>query len=320
MTTISEVVSALLKADSVCIVAHLRPDADALGSMAALRLALEQLGKDTRCVIGQDRPISENLFTIPGTDTVDVVTDLPQDYDLYVTVDCGSLDRTGFLASGIAKMLRHGKVVCIDHHASNQGFGNINLVLPECESTTTVLKPVLKELGAELNRDIAHALYAGLVTDTGSFRWGSPNMHIFASELMAFGLDTKQISTDLLDSTTAGDLQMIGRVAADVQIVEAGEINLAILVGRYEVISGHSDSAVESLVDFVRALDGTDMGVVFKEQVPGYWAVSLRSNDINCAKLAARLGGGGHTPAAGYSTRGEPEEIIAELVNIIEQY
>ena len=318
-SSISQVVGALQEADSVCIVAHLRPDADALGSVATLRLALEQLGKKTRCVIGQDWPISENLFTIPGTDTVETATSLPQGYDLYVTVDCGSLDRTGFLAPDLAKMIRRGNVVCIDHHASNPGFGNINLVVAGCESTTTVLKSVLEELGVTINHDIAHAMYAGLVTDTGSFRWGSPRMHTLASELMEFDLDTKQISVDLLDSTTAEDLQMLGRVLADVQIVPAGNHTMAVLYGGYDVISGHSDSAVETMVDFVRALDGTDMGVVFKEQVPGYWAVSLRSNDVNCAQVAARLGGGGHVPAAGYSTQGEPEEIIAELVNIVDK-
>jgi phosphoesterase RecJ-like protein len=320
MSSISEVVGALQEADSVCIVAHLRPDADALGSMATLRLALEQLGKTTRCVVGQDWPISENLFTIPGTETVEVVTALPQGYDLYVTVDCGSLDRTGFLAPGLAKMIRRGKVVCIDHHASNHGFGNINLVDVACESTTTVLAPVLEELGVRLNADIAHAMYAGLVTDTGSFRWGRPYMHTFAGQLMEYGLDTKQISVDLMDSNTAEDLQMLGRVLADVEIIPAGEHTMAVLVGRYDVISGHSDSAVETMVDFVRALDGTDLGVVFKEQVPGFWAVSLRSNGVNCAQVAARLGGGGHVPAAGYSTRGEPEEIIAELADIVGQF
>ena len=114
MSSMSEVVGALHEADSVCIVAHLRPDADALGSMATLRLGLEQLGKKTRCVVGQDWPISENLFTIPGTDTVEVTTSLPTGYDLYVTVDCGSLDRTGLLARDLAMAIRRGNVVCID--------------------------------------------------------------------------------------------------------------------------------------------------------------------------------------------------------------
>src|SRR5699024_11592026 len=111
--------------------------------------------------------VSRDLLTRPVTRTLRVVTALPRGYDLYVTVDCGSLDRTGFLAPGLAKMIRRGKVVCIDHHASNHGFGNIKLVDVACESTTTVLAPVLEELGVSLNAYIAHAMYAGLVTDTG---------------------------------------------------------------------------------------------------------------------------------------------------------
>lgn len=201
MSSISQVVSALQAADSVCIICHLRPDADALGSMATLRLALEQLGKKTQCVVGQDYPISENLFSIPGTDTVQTTEVLPQGYELYVTVDCGDLGRTGLLARDLSKMIGRGKVICIDHHASNRGFGNLNLVVPTWESTTTVLAAVLEELGTEMTPDIAHAIYAGLMTDTGSFRWGSPRMHTLAADLMEYGLDTKQIAVDLVNST-----------------------------------------------------------------------------------------------------------------------
>src|SRR5699024_3957448 len=124
----------------------------------------------------------------------------------------------------------------------------------------------------------------------------------------------------MMYSNSADSLQMLGRVLANVQIVPAGKHTMAVLVGRYDVISGHSDSAVETMDDFVRALDGTDLGVVFKEQVPGFWAASLRSNGVNCDQVAARAGGGGHVPAAGYSTRGEPEEIIAELADIVGQF
>src|SRR5699024_8445373 len=134
------------------------------------------------------------------------------------------------------------------------------------------------------------------------------------------GLDTKQIAVDLMDSNTAEDLQMLGRVLADVQIIPAGNFTMAGLVGRYDVLSGHSDSAVESMVDLVLAVGGADLGVVFRDRGPGCWAVSLRSIVINCSQVASRLGGGGHVPSAGYSTQGDSDEVIAELVDIVDKF
>ena len=153
-------VAALQDAHSICIVTHLRPDADAIGSAAALLLALRQQGKDVCAVVGQDREISRNLYTIPGAEDVIVSRELPEGYDLYVTVDCGSLDRTGFFADHIEQLAQQGRVLCIDHHSSNPGFGAINVVDTECESTTVLLLSILDSLEIQVDRHIAHCLYA----------------------------------------------------------------------------------------------------------------------------------------------------------------
>ncbi|MBK4157196.1 bifunctional oligoribonuclease/PAP phosphatase NrnA [Corynebacterium macginleyi] len=315
-----DAVDAISGAQSICIVTHLRPDADAIGSATALLLALKQRGKNACAVIGQDKDFAPNLYSIPAAEQVKVMRELPQGYDLYVTVDCGAIDRTGLFSADIASKAATGRVLCIDHHSSNAGFGSVNLVDSECESTTVVILTILDMLSVQIESNIAHCLYAGLVTDTGSFRWGRPTMHDVATRLMQFGLDTKQIATDLLDATTPDDLQMIGRVLAGLRIEYAGELGVGILVAGLADIDGHSDSAVESLVDFVRALEDTELGVVFKEKSPGIWAVSLRSTTINCVALAATFGGGGHVPAAGYMTSGSEESIIAELVSAINEH
>ena len=308
---------ALVQASSICIITHLRPDADAVGSAAALTLALRQRGKQTRTVIGQRREISSNLFSIPTVDEIELVDELPQGYDLYVTLDCGSLDRTGSLMEAVEAKAAAGRVLCIDHHSSNPGFGAINVVDPVCESTTVVLLDILDRLSVQIDRVIAHCLYAGLVTDTGSFRWGRPAMHDIAARLMLYGLDTKQIAMELMDSNSADDIQMIGRVLAGLSIEDAGEHRLAVLFVPYDEVRTHADSAIESFVDYVRALKGTDIGVVFKEQAPEVWAVSLRSSEVNCAEVALTFGGGGHVPAAGYTAHGTPEDVTAQLVGAL---
>lgn len=318
------VAECLGQARRVCVITHLRPDADAIGSATSLAAALRQLGAHVDMVIGQRREISGNLLSIPLADEVQLVGALPAGYDVYVTVDCGSLDRTGTLASDLGALVGRERgddsptVVCIDHHSSNEGFGHVNLVDVAAESTTVAIYTLLKQLEVQVGSDIAYSLYAGLVTDTGSFRWGRPSMHDLAAELMRHGLDTKQIALELMDSTTPEDLKMLGRVLADIRLLTMGEYTVAVLLGRYDHIYGHPDSAVENLVDHVRAIKGTDIAAVFKEEAPRRWSVSLRSSVIDCSAVAMRLGGGGHVPAAGYSTDGTDEEIIAQLRAVLE--
>ncbi len=302
-------------ARTISVVTHLRPDADAVGSACATVAALRQLGKRAVGLVGQERPVPANLLSIPGAGELLVTDRLPGGEDLIIIVDCGSLDRTGLLAAEIAQA--RDRVLVIDHHASNPGFGLLDLIEKTAESTTTVLDRLFRELGIDIDRDIAHCLYAGLVTDTGSFRWGRPRMHELAAELMGHGLDTRQIAVDLIDGTTVDDLRMMGEILAGLRVVPAGDHCVALLVADHTRVDGHSDSAVEGLIDFVRAIEGTDLGVVFKESRPGRWAVSLRSSVMDVSVLALSLGGGGHVPAAGYTTSGSAEDVVRELLGAL---
>ena len=311
MTQYSEAASLIGQAQTVAVVGHVRPDADAIGSVCATVAALRQQGRQATGYIGQPGPFAANLLSIPGADEVELAAELPE-VDLIITVDCGSIDRTGTLAGAIAA--RAEDTVVIDHHSSNPGYGHVDLIDAGAESTTTVLGRLFELLDVTLDKPIAHALYAGLLTDTGSFRWGSPAMHTFAARLMSTGIDVRAIAVDLLDSGSVADLRMIGQALSGVTVHEAGDHRVAVIVAPHELLSTGSLSAVEGLVDFVRSLGGTDLGAVFKETVPGVWHVSLRSNEMDVSRVAVALGGGGHIPAAGYTARGDVDEALAALL------
>ena len=210
------------------------------------------------------------------------------------------------------------RVIVVDHHNTNPGFGGLNVIV-ESESTTLMVRELLGYLGVELDPDIAYGLYAGLVTDTGSFRWGTPRMHEFAAELMQYGLDTQQIALDLMDTMGPTDLQLMGAVLAKTQIVPTKGLSVAVLTIPAGIHSRMSQIAVEAIIDYARALEGTDVGVVLKEQTPGFWAVSLRSTLVDVSAVAQKLGGGGHWAAAGYSAAGSRDEVIRELIDAIPQ-
>ena len=298
-------------AEKISVVAHIKPDADAIGSACALAFGLEKLGKDVEVYIGQPLPHSANMRTIPGVDRIHYGAPLPDD-GLVVTVDCASVDRTGSLMPAI--MEDPSRVIVIDHHNTNPGFGGMNLIV-ESESTTVMVRELLGCLGVELDPDIAYCLYAGLVTDTGSFRWGTPRMHVFAAELMEYGLNTRQIALDLMDTMGPVDLQLMGEVLAKTQIVPTKRLSVAVLTIPVGIHSRMSQTAVESIIDYSRSLEGTDVGVVLKEQAPKYWAMSLRSVVVDVSAVAQQLGGGGHWAAAGYSATGTRNEVIRQLLD-----
>ena len=298
-------------AEKISVVAHIKPDADAIGSACALAFGLEKLGKDVQVYIGQPLPHSANMRTIPSVDRILYGAPLPDD-GLVVTVDCASADRTGSLMPAILE--DPSRVIVIDHHNTNPGFGGMNLIV-ESESTTVMVRELLGCLGVDLDPDIAYCLYAGLVTDTGSFRWGTPRMHVFAAELMEYGLNTRQIALDLMDTMGPVDLQLMGEVLAKTQIVPTKGLSVAVLTIPVGIHSRMSQTAVESIIDYSRSLEGTDVGVVLKEQAPKYWAMSLRSVVVDVSAVAQQLGGGGHWAAAGYSATGPRNEVIRQLLD-----
>ncbi|AKK03372.1 DHH family phosphoesterase [Corynebacterium epidermidicanis] len=307
----------LEKPSAFAVIGHIRPDADAIGSVTAVVQILEKLGKTAQGWIGQPETFAPNLTTIPGGEKVLVSTEFPL-ADAYIVCDCGSIDRTGAFAEDLA--VTDAPVLLIDHHDSNPGFGTVNLLDFAAESTTTIVWQWLEYLDVDLDQPLAQSLYSGLVTDTGSFRWGRPLMHDMAAQLLTFGINTREIAADLIDNTSIEGLRMVGQALAAIEVRQVGRLKLAVLHAKNEAVQGLETSEVESLVDFVRGVHGADVGAVFKGYHPNWYAVSLRAiTDVNVSALATKMGGGGHLRAAGYTTAGSFADNLAALEAEIEK-
>ena len=303
-------------ATSVAVIGHIRPDADAIGSVCALVEVLGNRGIPATGFIGYTGSVDPTLDTLPGFDRVRFTDRLPDEVDTIITVDCGDLGRTGDLCRAVSEFADRGRVAVVDHHGTNRGFGTINLVAVGWESTTMLLWRWLISSGDEITPSVAHNLYAGLVTDTGSFRWGTARMHVMAQAMLAAGIDAAAIATDLLDRTTVPDLAMKGRVMAGMRVVTpgAGLPVLCVLTAGHAVIDGHGVDAVESLCESIRAVEGTDFGVLLKEYVSGTWQISFRSSTHVVSGIARRLGGGGHNFAAGATLREMSADDVIDAI------
>ncbi|MFC9896195.1 bifunctional oligoribonuclease/PAP phosphatase NrnA [Nocardia sp. NPDC127579] len=319
-------IAALNAAGSVTIVCHVQPDADTVGSGLALALVLERRGIPVRVSFAEPAELPQSMRTLPGVWHLVPPADVPDQVDLLIAVDCGSAGRLGALAG---RMDGAATTLVIDHHRSNTTFGDVNLVDPDAESTTAVIARLLEAWGEPLDAVVAHCLYAGLVTDTGSFRWVRPGTHALADRLLATGIDGPEIARTLLDTHPFAWLPMLSRVLGTARLepaVRDGTGLVYVFVRRADE-TGVGSEEVESVIDIVRTTTEAGIAAVFKESrtVEDRWTVSLRSRDsgpgmcdgVDVAAVATALGGGGHRYAAGYTAYGDPEGIVAALLAVL---
>jgi phosphoesterase RecJ-like protein len=318
----AKAVTLLDGADEVCLACHVRPDGDALGSMLAVAHALRAPGRprSARVVASfGDQPfeVPAILRFLPGTGLLSPPARYPDRPRLMVTFDVGSIDRLGALAANAA---RAEELIVVDHHASNTRFGTVNLIDPDAAATAMLAADLVGALGAELTREIAFGLYAGLVTDTGSFKYSStsPAVHELAARLLRTGIEPGAVARELWDRAPFGYLGLLscalGR--AELEPAAAGGHGLVwTTVTRADrATRGLPLEAAEPVIDVVRRTDEADVAVVLKESDDGLWQVSARSKGkVDVGRACTRLGGGGHRFAAGFTIGGSPAEAMALL-------
>ncbi|MEV6387004.1 bifunctional oligoribonuclease/PAP phosphatase NrnA [Nocardia xishanensis] len=316
-------VAALTAAGSVTILCHVQPDADTIGSGLALALVLHRRGIPVWVSFAEPAELPASMRSLPGIEHLVPPAEVPHEVDLLVAVDCGSAGRLGALADRLSGA---ATTMVVDHHRSNTRFGAINVIDPGAESTTSLIARLLDAWGVPIDPEVAHCLYAGLVTDTGSFRWVRPGTHRLAERLLATGIDGAEIARTLLDTHPFDWLPMLSRVLGTARLEPAarGGTGLAYAFVRRDDVTGVRSEEIESVIDIVRTTAEAGVAAVFKESrtIDGRWTVSLRSRDsgpgahdgVDVAEVATALGGGGHRYAAGYTTDGCPEDVVRALL------
>jgi bifunctional oligoribonuclease and PAP phosphatase NrnA len=315
-------VKALTAATEICLACHIRPDADALGSMLAVAHALRDcLPRTTVIASFGDRPfeVPRILRFLPGASLpcaglLRPPEQVPARPQVMVTFDAASPDRLGLLE---ANAQAAGELIVLDHHASNPGFGTVHLVDPAAAATAVLAFELTDRLGAPLSSEIAHCLYAGLVTDTGSFKYSAttPGVHEMAARLLAAGVDPEAVAHELWDRAPFGYLGMLA-AALGRAVLERGEDGRDGLVWTTvtradRAAFGLPLDAAESVIDVVRRTDEADVAAVLKESDDGQWQVSVRSKGrTDVGRVCVALGGGGHARAAGFTACGTAAETI----------
>jgi phosphoesterase RecJ-like protein len=316
---LAAVVEALRSNDRFLVTTHENPDGDALGSLLALKLGLDRLGKDAVMYLYGTAPLPQEYAFM---ELDDLLREVPADASerVLVALDCANESRLGPEPSVLA---RAPLSLNIDHHHDNSRFGEINLIVPYASSTGEVLRDLFRELGIELTPQIAEALYIALVTDTGRFQYRNTTAKALrlAAELVEAGADVHRVFQGVYESVQFAKLKLLARALERAQVYEGGAIVVSYLLRTDFREVGAAEPYSEGIIDFLRAVEGAEMAVLIREPPRTDGAapsrrVSLRSStdELDVSAIARKSGGGGHRQAAGFSTEATIPEITEFVV------
>jgi len=311
---LSAICRVLREKDRFLVACHENPEGDAIGSELALALALRKMGK-TATVLNAD-PVPANLLFLPGADTV-VFSGDGSKYDVAVVVDCGSPERTGCVARELRKC---PLLVNIDHHRTNGDLGELSLVDPDAAATGLLVHRILSAMGYEIGLDVATNIYVAILTDTGSFHYGSSSPEAFevAGEMVRRGVDPWAVAERVYETQSAQRLRLLGRVLDSLEVSDGGKV-ASITTMREDLREFASGKdALEGFINYPRSIVGVEVAVSFREEEGGVFRVSFRSKGrVDVSAVAARFGGGGHRNAAGCTVSGTLADVKTRVLEAL---
>jgi bifunctional oligoribonuclease and PAP phosphatase NrnA len=306
------VADAIRSHDRFLLVTHENPDGDALGSILAMKLALDQLGKESVMYLYGEAPLPAEYSFMS---LENLTRELPGDWRerVLLAVDCANESRMGLDPSVLADA---PLVIDVDHHHDNTRFGAVNLIVPNASSTGEVLRDVFAELDVELTPEIAEALYIALVTDTGRFQYANttPKALRLAAELVEAGADAHRIFQSVYETVQFAKLKLLARALERARIYDGGRLVVSYLLRSDFTDIGAAEAYSEGIIDYLRAVEGADMAALIREPPRSdgpVRRVSLRAStdELDVSAIARKSGGGGHRQAAGFSSDDSVEEI-----------
>jgi phosphoesterase RecJ-like protein len=305
----------LTEGRSFVLACHQRPDGDALGSALALARVLRAMGKDAT-VVSEDG-VPELCSFIPESETVVTGTDR-RDFDVGVLVDSEGAKRVGSAADAV----RSARVTaCIDHHLPDGEFGEIRIVDSTASSTAELLLALLQANDVSVDSVVATQLMAGLVNDTGAFRFANTSPETFraAAHLMELGASPSAVAREIYESKPMRAMKLLGRALESLQTDPSGSVVWAVITQSDLREFGATDADTDSVVNVVSQVKGPSVAILLRETEPRSIRISLRSRDgVDVNQIARAFGGGGHAAAAG-CTIARPldaarEAVVAEVL------
>lgn len=319
MSELSTAAEKISEADSLALACHIGPDGDALGSMIGFGLAAKNQGKSVVASFGSPFDIPSNLSFLP-TELLVAPSEFPKEPGTMIVFDAGSPDRLGELGSNAGKA---ATLIVVDHHMTNDGFGDVSLVDSSAAATGEIVYELLGLLGWPIDPVIATCLHTALVTDTGRFMYANtkPETLRIAASLLEAGAQPAEIGRYVYEETPFGYLKASSLALSRAALDEERAVVTAVVSDEDLREAGIDWGDIDGLIDTLRLAEEADVAALAKVHDDGRVKVSLRSRGAtDVGSLAARMGGGGHRLAAGFTAERDPRELLDEVVRMVEDF
>ncbi len=316
-SSFDKVIAVLKKYNRFTIGCHIHPDGDAIGSLLAMGLSLEMSGKLVEMVLPEGEPVTFGF--LPGVEKTKRISNL--DPEVVICLDCAEKSRLQLPSEVFSS---EPLLVNIDHHISNFGFGDVNLVLPDAAATGQIVYELLNLGEFPIDSRIAMSVYAAISTDTGFFRYSNTTGKVLslASELVnKFRISPSEVAEWVYEEKSFSSVRLLGEVLSTLKISEDNQFSWMILdqqmLKKYPI----ELDEMENYVNYANSVQGVKVGLFFKEIKPGEVKISWRSKaNIDVSRLAVHFGGGGHARAAGCLIKGSLPDVINEVLSFVQQY
>jgi phosphoesterase RecJ-like protein len=310
--TLEQVLEAVRGRKSFLVTSHARPDGDAVGSVLACWMMLEQMGKQAEMVLYDHVPLIYR--TLPGADRIRCASTIDRQYDAVIFLECDGIARTGL------KGLEGQFLINVDHHASARNFAHINWVDTRASAVAELVYGMAQAAGVPITPAMATCVYTAVLTDTGSFCYECTHEQTFAlaQDLVRHGASPSRIAQDVYFSNPTSKMRLLGAALNTLQ--REGPIAWLWVTHGDMVRTGAEEEDCGGIVNYAVSISGVEVAVFVRELPDHRLRLSLRSKgQINVAKVAERFGGGGHENAGGCTLEGPLSAAIDRILNELRQ-
>lgn len=314
MSVLESIKEKVLESTSIVILTHEHPDGDAIGSSLALLHGLRKLGKEADVfILGAPKCFG----ILPSFNEIKEYVPEDSSYDLCIALDSSDLERLGSYKD---VFLKAKNTIVIDHHITNQNFGDVNYVNAVASSTCQNLLVILAYLDVAISKEIAACAYAGILTDTGGFRYNvQTETFELAGMLLETGIDVSKIYRNLFDISSEPKTKLLGRALERLEVLSSGRIAFTYVLKADEEEFKTQEGDHENIVNYGRNIEGVEVSILVHERDDKF-KISLRSNEyLDVSLIATKYGGGGHMKAAGMSTDMSLDLIKQTIVSEVEK-
>jgi phosphoesterase RecJ-like protein len=309
VSILTEITRTIEGSARVFLTTHVNPDGDAIGSLLALNRLLSGFGKEVTAFTAD--PIPSNFMFLPTSDRVIHALENigERAFDLCIVVDSTDWERTG---RDILSEVGPVKVINIDHHVSNNRFGDINYINSGASAVGEMLFDVIQALGVPIEADVATCLYTAIMTDTGSFTYSNTTARAFeiSEKLVRCGAQPAKVAEEVNENYSVSRLELLRLALFSLEFTGDRRIGSMTITQKmfHETLTG--PDMIEGFIDYPRFVAGVKVAVLFRELAGGGYKVSFRSRDtLDVSRIAGFFGGGGHMNASGCTVYGDLAKV-----------